>query len=940
VREQSIFIEALEREDPAERSAFLEGACAGDLDLRRRIERLLLRHEQPSSFLRLPEPSIVSAGPPPIGERPGELIGPYKLLEQIGEGGFGVVFMAEQMQPVRRKVALKVLKPGMDTRQVVARFEAERQALALMDHPNIARVFDGGVTPSGRPFFVMELVKGVTITDFCDRNQLTPRQRLELFVPICQAVQHAHQKGVIHRDLKPSNVLVSLHDTTPVVTVIDFGVAKALGQELTDKTLFTGFSQLIGTPTYMSPEQAGHSGLDVDTRSDIYALGVLVFELLTGTTPFDQERLRTAGYDEICRIIREEEAPRPSARVSTLGSATATVSANRRSDPQKLRRLMRGELDWIVMRALEKDRNRRYESASAFAADVQRYLNDEPVQACPPSPWYRFRKYFRRNKAGLSILALALLSVVLIGAGVGWSVRDRAARRAKLSFEVGRALDDAARAREQALTLTDNPALWEASLAEAASDLKRARGLATRDDIVPEPAIRERLQELQSLVDADEADRRFAARFEEVLFQGYEDRVSGPKTEIAFAAQKDAFRRYYGIVFGETIVEEAATILKNRPPPIRDLLWGALDVCLQHLAKDDAQVRPWLTALLEAADSGPWRKQARDAVRMGDWKAFEQVVEAAVAARQPPPLLDWLIAKSPGDSPIRLRLLQRFRQAYPGDFWANHSLAGYLHYGLSRPNEAIRYYTAALALRPHNPVACVNLGDALRATGDLDGAISAYREALDGHPNYAYARQHLSVVLDEKGDSDGAIAELRETIRLRSFAPDHIFLGDMLARKGLRDEAIASYREAIECCRRAVSLNPISPGSLNDLAWLLVTCPHVPLRDPAEGVKLARRAVELEPDDASHWNTLGVAYYRAGKWDEAVAALTKSVELNGGDSNDYFFLATSHWQLGERKTARRCFDQAVQWMDKHKPTSRELSRFRTEAADLMDSTKH
>jgi serine/threonine protein kinase len=329
--------------------------------------------------------------------------------------------MAEQQHPVRRKVALKVLKPGMDTRQVVARFEAERQALALMDHPNIAHVFDGGETASGRPYFVMELVRGIPITEFCDQNHLPIRERLELYVTVCQAVQHAHQKGIIHRDLKPSNVLVTLHDNKPVVKVIDFGIAKATGQQLTEKTLFTNFAQMIGTPLYMSPEQAQLSGLDIDTRSDIYSLGVLLYELLTGTTPFDQERLRTAAYDEIRRIIREEEPPKPSTRISALGQAAAMVSANRQSEPRQLSQLFRRELDWIVMKALEKDRNRRYETASSFAADVLRYLHDEPVHACPPSASYRVRKFARRNKAALMTAAAIALAVLLAVAGLAVS---------------------------------------------------------------------------------------------------------------------------------------------------------------------------------------------------------------------------------------------------------------------------------------------------------------------------------------------------------------------------------------------------------------------------------------------------------------------------------------------------------------------------------------
>jgi WD40 repeat protein/serine/threonine protein kinase len=412
MNQETLFHVALEK-PASERAAFLDQACAGDPVLRQRLEVLLHAHENPGSFLEVPGPAMVATVDAPVTERPGTEIGPYKLLEQIGEGGFGVVFMAEQQQPLRRKVALKVLKPGMDTRQVVARFEAERQALALMDHANIAKVFDGGETASGRPYFVMELVKGIPITDYCDQNQLTPRERLDLFVHVCQAVQHAHQKGIIHRDVKPSNVLVTMRDGTPVVKVIDFGVAKAIGQQLTDKTLFTGFTQMIGTPMYMSPEQTAISEVDVDTRSDIYSLGVLLYELLTGTTPFDQERLKEVGFDELRRIIREEEPPKPSTRMSTLGQAATTLSNQRKSDPGRLQQLFRGELDWIVMKCVEKDRNRRYETANALAADVQRYLRDEAVEACPPAALYRLRKFARRHKGALRAATVVGLAIVL-----------------------------------------------------------------------------------------------------------------------------------------------------------------------------------------------------------------------------------------------------------------------------------------------------------------------------------------------------------------------------------------------------------------------------------------------------------------------------------------------------------------------------------------------
>jgi tetratricopeptide (TPR) repeat protein len=345
------------------------------------------------------------------------VIGPYKLMEQIGEGGMGLVFVAEQSQPIRRRLALKVIKPGMDSRQVIARFEAERQALALMDHPNIAHVIDGGMAPSGRPYFVMELVKGEPITEYCDTNKLAPRERLRLFLDVCQAVQHAHQKGIIHRDLKPSNILVTSHDGTPVVKIIDFGVAKAIGQQLTDKTVYTQFALLIGTPQYMSPEQAGQSELDIDTRSDIYALGVLLYELLTGTTPFTKERLQQAAFDEIRRIIREEEPPKPSTRLSESKDSLPSISAQRHTEPGQLTKLVKGELDWIAMKALEKDRNRRYATANAFASDIQRYLADEPVMACPPSRVYRMRKFVRRNRS--VVLALAVVAITLVAGIIG-----------------------------------------------------------------------------------------------------------------------------------------------------------------------------------------------------------------------------------------------------------------------------------------------------------------------------------------------------------------------------------------------------------------------------------------------------------------------------------------------------------------------------------------
>jgi serine/threonine protein kinase/WD40 repeat protein len=486
---ESIFLEAVSKPTAEARSAYLDSACRSDAELRQRIERLLAAHPKVRSFLESPAPGLIPPTVEPITELPGTVIGPYKLLEHIGEGGFGVVFMAEQQQPVRRKVALKVLKPGMDTRQVIARFEAERQALALMDHPNIAKVLDAGTTSgvrnqepavskqqgdrgrptpdsylltpeTGRPYFVMELVKGLHIIDYCDQNNLQIRQRLELFMHVCRAVQHAHQKGIIHRDLKPTNIMVTLHDGTPVPKIIDFGIAKALGQQLTEKTMYTSSAQMIGTPLYMSPEQAQLCGLDVDTRSDIYSLGVLLYELLTGTTPFDQERLRTVGYDEIRRIIREEEPPRPSTRMTTLGQAASTASCNRRTDPQRLSQLLRGELDWIVMKCLEKDRNRRYETANGLARDIERYLHDEPVQACPPSTWYRFRKLARRHRGALAIgslvTAVLILAIGILGIG-RWTIGEALQSEKEANLRAKARLWESLRDRARALRMSRRP---------------------------------------------------------------------------------------------------------------------------------------------------------------------------------------------------------------------------------------------------------------------------------------------------------------------------------------------------------------------------------------------------------------------------------------------------------------------------------------------------
>lgn len=465
--EKSIFLEALDIESIDERTAFVEAACRGEIVLLESVTALLREHERDDNPVDIPivakgardvsakaeTESYVAMSQPFSGHPLGTMIGPYKLMEQIGEGGFGLVYVADQQSPIRRRVALKIIKPGMESREVLTRFEAERQAIALMDHPNIARVYDAGVTDSAQPYFVMELVRGVPLNEYCDGHQLDVSERLQLFVDICNAVQHAHQKGIIHRDLKPSNILVTLQDGHPLVKVIDFGVAKAIGQSLTIKTLYTRFASMVGTPAYMSPEQAGMSTGDIDTRSDIYSLGVLLYELLTGTTPFTSDRLQNAGFDELRRIIREEEPHRPSTRLSTLNNQLATtVSSNRKLDLAKLASSMKRDLDWIVMKALDKDRNRRYPTAGSMAEDVSRYLMHQPVVACPPSAWYRFTKFARRNKVAIttvsSVTAALLLGTIVSVWQAQVAIRERDEK--VIAFNEARTAEETAnKAREE-----------------------------------------------------------------------------------------------------------------------------------------------------------------------------------------------------------------------------------------------------------------------------------------------------------------------------------------------------------------------------------------------------------------------------------------------------------------------------------------------------------
>ncbi len=809
-----------------ERSAFLSGLATIDAPMRAQIEDMLAALDEAGAFLS--EPTQVHGDAPattdtasagvtvvvPLREGPGTHIGHYKLLQLIGEGGFGSVFMAEQEKPVARKVALKIIKLGMDTGQVVARFEQERQALAMMEHPNIAKVFDAGATETGRPFFVMELVKGDPIAEYCDKNNLSIEQRLELFAQVCNAVQHAHTKGIIHRDIKPSNILVSTQDGRPHTKVIDFGIAKATASKLTEKTLFTEHKALIGTPEYMSPEQAEGS-LDIDTRTDVYSLGVLLYELLTGTTPFSGKELRSAAYAEIQRIIREVEPPKPSTRLSANTDTIASVAAKRHTDPERLGTIVRGELDWIVMKALEKDRHRRYETANGLMMDIQRYLSGEAVLAAPPSKAYRLKKFVRRNRlvvlAGSAVVVTLLIGGVATGLALARALgaekelrgqfietdqaRQTAQRQAAIAEAVARFQTDMLASADPGHLLGDKVTVLQAM--RGAVDQLDSGSL--KDQPLVEASVREMigqtLRQLASFKDSELNLRRSLSIRRAVL----------PPGEIAIASSLNSLasllRGLNNPAEAESLFVEAADILRKATPA------GEIE-----LARNRNDFALLLLDLQRLPEAEPLFRQAVELYRKA---GYEGRAESADCLNN-----------------LAL-LLMNSERAVDGEKLARQALAV--------------YRTALPAGHPRIANALSNLGAQLLAQEQAAAAEPLCREALEiyrkvlpeGHPEIAWVLTNVAACLQGQRKLSEAEPFLREAVEVHrkalpaghpDIARDLSNLTTLLREDRRPAEAEPVGREALAIVRSALPEG--HPGVVAVLVNLALV--HQDLARPAE----------------------------------------------------------------------------------------------------------
>ncbi len=859
---QNILWAALQR-PPAERRSYLDEACGGDPKLRDTAEALLKSHEEAGSFLERPAVERASALTEEFAK--GTRIGPYRLKEPIGEGGMGTVWRAEQERPVRREVALKVMRPWMASREFVARFEAERQALALMDHPNIARVFDAGSVGEA-PYLVMELVQGAPLTRFCDERSLPTGRRLELLIQVCRGVQHAHERGVIHRDLKPTNVLVGLYGGEPVPKVIDFGVAKAIGGRLTDRTLHTEAGQVIGTLEYMSPEQARLDAGGVDIRSDVYALGVLLYELLTGTTPL--ERVRTCGLAEGLRVVEKEEPPPPSTRLSSMEPpALGEVARRRGTTAERLRRSVRGDLDWIAARCLEKDRLRRYASASALAEDLERHLAHRPVAARPPSAAYRLRKLVRRRPTASALCGASALLVVL---AVGFAFRvqgeraERALRLGRIGTEVTAALREAHSEGGRANGLTEDLTAWQGALASAFATLRRAESFLAQAGGDADPTWTREAARTKARLQEDDRDRRLLARIEELRDQAA--RVMIDKGQFASHVPAsdvvDAFRDW-GIEFGSTPGREIAARIASRPEGLRTRLIAALHYGYHGLGPEGSRpYKAWYDAAVPEFDPDPWRREILRTFRERPEEVAEKrrrddhvtrLVAEVDARTQPPEFLLTIANALPKRfGEVALDFYREIQRAHPSDFWANQQ-AGQACFESKRYDEAIRYFSCAVAVRPANAGVWVNLGMAYRGR-ETAQEIRAFERAVALEPRYSKARDNL---------------------------------GEALWGAGRRDEAIAMFRTAVEC-------DPEGARPQHSLGWALRD--HGQL---AEGLAYLRRAVERAPKEGRFRRDLGLALYRTGDLHGAVAEFREAIALDKGEWAAFHGLGDALDDLGD-----------------------------------------
>jgi non-specific serine/threonine protein kinase/serine/threonine-protein kinase len=857
----------------------------------------------------------------------------------------GSVYMAEQSAPLRRKVALKLIKPGMDSRQVLARFEAERQALALMDHPNIARVLDAGTTEAGQPYFVMELIKGVPITQFCDERRLAPRERLALCVSVCHALQHAHQKGILHRDLKPSNVLVPLYDDEPVPKVIDFGVAKAIREPLTERTLATGFGSIVGTFEYMSPEQAVMNQLDIDTRSDIYGIGVLLYELLTGTTPIPHEEIRRTADLDILRWIREVDPPTPSTRLAT-SDARAAIADRRGLDARHLGGLLRGELDWIVMKCLDKDRARRYETADGLARDLQRYLAGESVEACPPSAWYRLRKMARRNRTLLTTAA-CFLGLLLAGIVVTTRMAYRAIRaeagakeQAEIAQEINSFLQNDLLAGAGAGNGSDRDLTLRAVLDRAAARVD--------DGFKDRPLVRAGLHNTMgvaflSLGEYAAAEPHF--RDAAALYE----RERGPRHPETLTARSNL-----AVLFFRTGRLEEARVLHAEILRLRRAALGA----------DDPDTFKSLNGLVNVLLAEGKYEEARGLVEEelpAARRALGSEADVTLTALGNLGRLDGNLGRFDEARAIDEEVLtitrRKFGESHVRTGVAMNNLATVDRYQ-KRYDEARALYESTLEIKrrtlgPEHPstlVALYNLADLEVAAGRdaaarplFEQALAAQRRVLgEDQSDTLRSKFGLASLLLRQGSvrEGRLLCESVLASQRRALGPDHPDtlrtmnrLADLdldedrvVEARALYDKVLAGYRQA---------LGPAHPSTLEltrNLAWLLVTFKDVRFHDPSLAESLAREALDRSPDDGGVWNTLGVVQYRQGRWGEALASLGRSMDLrHGGTGDDFFFAAMAGARLGRRAEARDYYMKGVDWMARNDPKSEELRRFRAEA---------